>query len=346
MKNSIISNTSSILHALEMLEKGVDNNYTLFVVEGGSGRLRGTLTDGDIRRHLINNGLVSDVVELAMNRHFKAIHEGEPTFIAHLHQLKDIGIRVIPILDKDDNIVSVIDLVHYKSHLPIDAVLMAGGKGERLRPLTEKIPKPLVPIGNKAIIDYNIERLISYGVKSIYVTVNYLKEQLEEHFSQPKQGLKIECVREPRYLGTMGGIQFVKEFNNDIILVMNSDLFTNIDYEDFYLHFIEHNADMSVAAVPYSISIPYGIFDLDGRDIKGISEKPIYNYYANAGIYLIRKSVLKYISKDKFFNATDFIDVLIENNLKVIRFPITGYWIDIGQHADLKKAEELVKHLK
>lgn len=128
MKNSIISNTSSILHALEMLEKGVDNNYTLFVVEGGSGRLRGTLTDGDIRRHLINNGLVSDVVELAMNRHFKAIHEGEPTFIAHLHQLKDIGIRVIPILDKDDNIVSVIDLVHYKSHLPIDAVLMAGGK--------------------------------------------------------------------------------------------------------------------------------------------------------------------------------------------------------------------------
>lgn len=346
MKNSIISNTSSILHALEMLEKGVDNNYTLFVVEGASGRLRGTLTDGDIRRHLINNGLVSDVVELAMNRHFKAIHEGEPTFIAHLHQLKDIGIRVIPILDKDDNIVSVIDLVHYKSHLPIDAVLMAGGKGERLRPLTEKIPKPLVPIGNKAIIDYNIERLISYGVKSIYVTVNYLKEQLEEHFSQPKQGLKIECVREPRYLGTMGGIQFVKEFNNDIILVMNSDLFTNIDYEDFYLHFIEHNADMSVAAVPYSISIPYGIFDLDGRDIKGISEKPIYNYYANAGIYLIRKSVLKYISKDKFFNATDFIDVLIENNLKVIRFPITGYWIDIGQHADLKKAEELVKHLR
>lgn len=346
MKNSIISNTSSILHALEMLEKGVDNNYTLFVVEGANGRLRGTLTDGDIRRHLINNGLVSDVVELAMNRHFKAIHEGEPTFIAHLHQLKDIGIRVIPILDKDDNIVSVIDLVHYKSHLPIDAVLMAGGKGERLRPLTEKIPKPLVPIGNKAIIDYNIERLISYGVKSIYVTVNYLKEQLEEHFSQPKQGLKIECVREPRYLGTMGGIQFVKEFNNDIILVMNSDLFTNIDYEDFYLHFIEHNADMSVAAVPYSISIPYGIFDLDGRDIKGISEKPIYNYYANAGIYLIRKSVLKYISKDKFFNATDFIDVLIENNLKVIRFPITGYWIDIGQHADLKKAEELVKHLR
>ena len=240
----------------------------------------------------------------------------------------------------------MIDLVHYKSHLPIDAVLMAGGKGERLRPLTEKIPKPLVPIGNKAIIDYNIERLISYGVKSIYVTVNYLKEQLEEHFSQPKQGLKIECVREPRYLGTMGGIQFVKEFNNDIILVMNSDLFTNIDYEDFYLHFIEHNADMSVAAVPYSISIPYGIFDLDGRDIKGISEKPIYNYYANAGIYLIRKSALKYISKDKIFNATDFIDVLIENNLKVIRFPITGYWIDIGQHTDLKKAEELVKHLR
>ena len=346
MKNCIIPNTCSVLHALEMLEKSADSNYTLFVVEGVNGRLKGTLTDGDIRRYLINKGSVSDIVEVAMNRYFKALHEGEPTFIAHLHQLKAKGIRIIPILNKNGCIINVIDLVHYKSHLPIDAVLMAGGKGERLRPLTEKIPKPLVPIGGKAIIDYNIERLISYGIKNIYVTVNYLKEQLEKHFSQPKQGLKIECIRETKYLGTMGSIQFIKEFDNDTILVMNSDLFTNIDYEDFYLHFIEHNADMSVAAVPYSVSIPYGIFDLAGRDIKGVREKPIYNYYANAGIYLIKKTALKYIFKDTFFNATDFIDVLLKHNLKVIRYPITGYWIDIGQHEDLKKAEELARHLK
>ena len=223
---------------------------------------------------------------------------------------------------------------------------MAGGKGERLRPLTEKTPKPLIKVGDKAIIDYNIERLISYGLKNISVTINYLGEQLEEHFSTPKNSIKVNCIREPKYLGTIGSIRFVKEFHNDTILVMNSDLFTNIDYEDFYLHFKEHDAEMSVAAVPYTVSVPYGIFELDGRNIQGIKEKPIYNYYANAGIYLIKKSALKYIPEDNFFNATDLIDELVKQQLKVIRFPITGYWIDIGQHSELKKAEELIKHMK
>ena len=134
-------------------------------------------------------------------------------------------------------------------------------------------------------------------------------------------------------------------FYNDAVLIMNSDLFTNIDYEDFYLHFREHDADMSVAAVPYSISVPYGIFELEGRNIEGVREKPTYNYYANAGIYLIKKEHLDKIPIDTFFNATDFMEMLIREKMKVVRFPITGYWIDIGKHEDYKKAQELVKHL-
>jgi NDP-sugar pyrophosphorylase family protein len=126
---------------------------------------------------------------------------------------------------------------------------------------------------------------------------------------------------------------------------MNSDLFTNINYEDFFLHFEENEADMSVAAVPYSVSVPYGIFNLNGRDILGIKEKPSYNYYANAGIYLIKRELLDLIPDNKFFNATDFMELLIARNHKVIRFPLTGYWIDIGKHEDYKKAQELVKHL-
>jgi NDP-sugar pyrophosphorylase family protein len=126
---------------------------------------------------------------------------------------------------------------------------------------------------------------------------------------------------------------------------MNSDLFTNINYEDFFLHFEENEADMSVAAVPYSVSVPYGIFNLNGRDILGIKEKPSYNYYANAGIYLIKRELLDLIPDNKLFNATDFMELLIARNHKVIRFPLTGYWIDIGKHEDYKKAQELVKHL-
>jgi NDP-sugar pyrophosphorylase family protein len=222
---------------------------------------------------------------------------------------------------------------------------MAGGKGERLRPLTEKTPKPLLPVGGKAIIDHNIDRLIANGVKHINVTVNYLGEQLEEHFAEPRGEVLVHTVREPKYLGTIGSIRFVKEFYNDTILVMNSDLFTNINYEDFFLHFKEHDAEMSVAAVPYTVSVPYRIFDLDARDIQGLVEKPTYNYYANAGIYLIKKSALDEIPEDTFFNATDLIEKLIAENKKVIRFPLNGTWIDIGNPQEYQKANELVKHL-
>ena len=151
---------------------------------------------------------------------------------------------------------------------------MAGGKGERLRPLTEKTPKPLLPVGDKAIIDYNVDNLIYHGIKHISVTVNYLKEQIEEHFATERDGVIVNCIREPRFLGTIGSLRFVEKFENDTILVMNSDLFTNIDLEDFYLHFFESGADMSAAAVPYSISVPYGVFNVNEENITGLTEKP------------------------------------------------------------------------
>lgn len=126
---------------------------------------------------------------------------------------------------------------------------------------------------------------------------------------------------------------------------MNSDLFTNIDYEDFFLHFQQHDAEMPVAAVPYNISIPFGILDLEGRDIKGLIEKPKYNYYANAGIYLIKKRALAEIPEDTFFHATHLIEKLISQAKKVIRYPLNGTWIGIGTHQEYAKAKDLVKHL-
>ena len=340
----IISEEASILEALRTINSiGNRDALTLFVVDSLN-TVIGTLTDGDIRRGLIKGfNLESSVKEIV--HHSFSYLKADSIDIRLIHEAKEKDIELLPILNNQKQIVDLVNLKKQKSYLPIDAVLMAGGKGERLRPLTDKMPKPLVKVGDKAIIDYNIDRLISYGVKHINVTVNYLGEQLEEHFSAPINGVKVETVREPNYLGTIGSIRFVKEFHHDTILVMNSDLFTNIDYEDFYLHFKEHDADMSVAAVPYDVSIPFGIFELDGRDIKGIKEKPSYHYYANAGIYLIKKDVLKYIPQNKFFNATDLIEKLIKQQMNVIRFPITGYWIDIGQHSELQKAEELIKHL-
>ena len=257
------------------------------------------------------------------------------------------GISLIPVLDSERHIVEVIDLTEYKSALPVDAVLMAGGKGERLRPLTLDTPKPLLKMGDKAIIDRNVDRLIDYGVRYISVTVNYLKEKIIDHYSVLKDNEhKIDCISEQQFLGTIGALKLIKKFYNDTILVMNSDLLTDIDYEDFYLHFKEHDAMMSAAAIPYTISVPYGIFNLEGRNIKGVTEKPVYNLYANAGIYLVKKEALNYIPDNQVFNATDLIETLVSNGKKVIRYPITGLWIDIGTPEEYKKAQDLIKHIK
>ena len=339
----IVKCDSTVVMALAAINEST--LLTVFVVDENN-VLVGTLTDGDVRRYLIHGGQLNDSVINAVNKSFSKIEKKDADTLKALKQFKAKGIKLVPVVNSKGEIDDVYDLVNYKSHLPIDAVLMAGGKGERLRPLTEKTPKPLLPVGDKCIIDHNVDRLISYGVKHISVTVNYLKEQIEEHYSKPRNGIKIETCREPKYLGTIGSIKFVEKFYNDAVLVMNSDLFTNIDYEDFYLHFKQHDAEMSVAAVPYDVSIPYGILDLDGRDIKGLLEKPKYNYYANAGIYLIKKSALAEIPNDMFFNATDLIEKLISENKKVVRYPLNGTWIDIGNPQEYQKAKDLVKHLR
>lgn len=338
----LIATTATIKDALVALDGASHEAQTLFVLDENE-RMVGTLTDGDIRRGIINGYLLTDKVSSIMHRDFKFLRNNY--FDAkQLKSFRERLIYFIPVLDEKNHIVDVCNLIKYKTILPVDAVLMAGGKGERLRPLTENTPKPLLLVGNKSIIDHNIDRLISYGIKNISVTVNYLKEQIEQHYEKPRNNIKIHCCQEPKFLGTMGSVKFVEHFNNDVVLVMNSDLFTNINYEDFYLHFKENDADMSVAAVPYSIAVPYGIFDLDGRDVKGIVEKPTYNYYANAGIYLIKQEMLSFIPDDTFFNAPDLIDLLISKKKKVIRFPLNGTWIDIGNPQEYAKANELVKH--
>lgn len=340
----LISEKSSLLDALKAINSihGGDP-MTLFVMSDDRAII-GSITDGDIRRCLISGKSLQTKIGDVANRNFTYIIASSYD-VSQIHTARGKGIELIPVLNDQMQIVEVVNLKKQKSFLPIDAVLMAGGKGERLRPLTEKTPKPLLPVGNKAIIDHNIDRLISYGIKNISVTVNYLKEQIEDHFREPRGEIKIGTVREPKYLGTIGSIRFVNEFHNDTILVMNSDLFTNINYEDFYLHFKEHGAEMSVAAVPYTVSVPYGIFDLEGRNIQGLIEKPTYNYYANAGIYLIKRSALDEIPEDTFFNATDLIEKLIAENKKVIRFPLNGTWIDIGNPQEYQKAKELVSHM-
>lgn len=341
---NLIHQDKTLLDGLSLINSLGKGPLVLLVLDG-SDRMVGTLTDGDSRRALISGASVNDKIEKIMHRNFNYIRVEDIDDVKEIKHQREMKMRLVPVLNKDNRIVEIINLESCKTRLPIDAVLMAGGKGERLRPLTEKTPKPLLKVGDKAIIDHNVDRLISYGINHINVTVNYLREQIEKHYAEPRNGVQVRTFREPKFLGTIGSIKFVDSFHNDTILVMNSDLFTNIDYEDFFLHFQLHDVEMSVAAVPYNVSIPYGILDLNGREIKGLIEKPKYNYYANAGIYLIKKSALAEIPDGEFFNATDLIEKLIAEGKKVIRYPLNGTWIDIGNPQEYEKAKDLVKHI-
>ena len=339
-----ISGKATIKDALQKINDISGEAQMLFVLSE-KGKVVATLSDGDIRRGLLSGHELFESINSIMHREFQYLVKNNLN-IRLIPIYREMGIQVLPILNEDGFLYKILNLTKQRSLLPIDAVIMAGGKGERLRPMTEKTPKPLLPVGDKAIIDHNVDRLIQYGIEHISVTTNYLAEQIESHYAQPRNEVQIQCIREPKFLGTAGAIRFVPKFYNDVVLLMNSDLFTDIDFEDMYLHFIGNDADMSIAAIPYTVSIPFGICDLDGRLVKGIVEKPTYNYYANAGIYMFRREIIDMIPKNEFYNATDLIDALVKSNKCVIRYPLNGTWIDVGTMSEYQKAQDLAKHQK
>jgi len=234
-----------------------------------------------------------------------------------------------------------------KTILPIDAVIMAGGEGTRLLPLTKDIPKPMLKIGGKPIMEYNVDLLKSYGISHVTLSVKYLKELIEEYYQDgASKELEISYITEDRPLGTIGAVKQIEEFHNNYVLVMNSDLLTNINLEQMFDELVSSEADMVVATVDYKVQIPYGIVESDGSRIKALVEKPTYTYYSNAGIYMFKKEIIEMIPDNSHFNATDLLEKLLENNHKVTHFPINSYWLDIGKHHDFEKAQKDVKNIK
>ena len=338
----IIRQDATVIEALRKLNNLSGRQMTLFATDS-TGRVTGTITDGDIRRALIDGHTLDDAVASIMHTAFIAFRGMHPD-ITDIREIRRRQVTLVPHLNDDGTIKRIYDFSVYHSILPIDAVVMAGGRGERLRPLTLETPKPLLPVGDRCIIDYNIEALARNGITDISVTVNYLAEQIEQHFEKPVGGVKVRCVREPKKLGTIGSAKLVEGLENDNVLVMNSDLLTTINYEDLFLFHAEQNADMTIAAVPYMVSVPFAILHSENCRVTGLEEKPTYNYYANAGIYIIKRRLIDKIPDDCVFDATDLIELIIKEGGKVVYHPIDGIWLDIGSPDDFRHAQEIVRN--
>lgn len=331
------------LRALDLLKDFVSR--TLFVVNN-SHMLVGTLTDGDIRRGLLSGLEISQTIELFMNSNFKFLKSSQDN-IAIIKEYKRNGIQLVPLIDDNFQLLEVIDLTKTKTLLPVTALIMAGGRGERLSPFTDTCPKPMLKVGNKPIIEHNIDRLIACGISEIFISVKYLKEQIMDYFGNgSSKGIKINYIEENVALGTLGALSMMENFSYQDLLVMNSDLLTNIDFEDFFSFYKECNACMVLASIPYVVNVPYAVLDTNGSSVRSFSEKPTYTYYSNGGIYLLKASLKKYVTKGSFYNATDMMDSLIHDEKHhLIHYPLLGYWLDIGKHQDFIKAQEDIKHI-
>lgn len=343
-KQNIIPADWTVKQALEKLNDiGIPSNV-LYVVDG-NGKLLGSLTDGDIRRGLLKDGDLKSAVLAVMNADCQRAVRSEINS-AFVRNCLAKGIQSVPVIGEEGQIIDIVALGSYKDFIPVDAVIMAGGKGERLLPLTKEKPKPLLEVGDKPIIEHNIDRLIQFGVQHIKISVNYLADQLVQYFGNGEsKNIQIEYLHEEKALGTIGSLGYANSFEHDVVLVMNSDLLTNIEFGDFYHRFMASGADMAVATTPHYVDLPYGIIEFNHDRVSALKEKPRYEYFANAGIYLMKRDVLGLLPKGEYYNATDLLERLLMEGRKVIHYPILGYWLDIGRMSDYMKAQEDIKFI-
>lgn len=335
-----VATDATLLQALGRLHDLPSGASMTLIALDADGHVCGTVTDGDLRRGLLRGLPLTAPVAEVMYRDFGHIDAGGGADnVEAIRSLRRRGIRLIPVTDTQGCLTEILDTAVTPTRLPISAILMAGGKGERLRPLTLTTPKPLLPVGGRAIIDYNILALRRAGVDDIAVTVNYLGHMLEEHF----KGSGVRTVRETEPMGTLGSAALCGIRPEGDTIVMNADLLTTIPLEEFYLHHRREEADITIAAIPYNVSVPYAILTTEGQAVRGLEEKPSYSYYANAGIYLISNRLLSQLPSTGRTDATDFIESALEQGRRVSYFPLSGTWIDIGSPADYAHACELME---
>ena len=334
----LLKPTSTVQTALEVIDKGA---MKIALVVDDEKKLIGTLSDGDIRRALLGDAtLESDIGDIYFkNPTFANINDSKESIIQKALRKQ---IYQIPIVDNDGKLVKIEELSNL---LKTDAkhnrvVLMAGGLGTRLRPLTQDTPKPLLKVGNKPILETIIENFAKYGFVNITISVNYKADMIKEYFGDGSTlGVNIDYIEESKRLGTAGALSLIKERPQEPFFVMNADLLTNVNFEHLLdFHLLEHSV-ATMCVREYDYQVPYGVIETDGSLITSIKEKPVHKFFVNAGIYTLSPQVFEYIPKDEFYDMPTLFEDIIADNLKSVSFPIHEYWLDIGRMEEFEQAQ-------
>jgi dTDP-glucose pyrophosphorylase/CBS domain-containing protein len=309
-------------------------------------KLLGTITDGDIRRAILSGKDLDQPASTLLvgpKGQYRApltAPVGTPDTDL-LRMMNKSSLRHIPILDKKGRVVDVVllgDLIK-EYELPLTAVVMAGGLGTRLRPLTEKLPKPMLPVGDRPLLELMIKQLRRAGIHRVNLTTHYKGEVIADHFGDGRNfGVEIRYVKEDHPLGTAGALSLL-DVSNEPLLVINGDLLTHVDFRAMLDFHREYRGDMTMAVREYEFRVPYGVVETDGVTITGISEKPLVRHFINAGIYLLNPEIRQYIPNGQACDMPDLISRLVAERRRVVSFPVREYWLDIGQVEDYKRAQ-------
>lgn len=311
-------------------------------------RLVGTITDGDVRRAMLARMDLDEPLRLVLERKADTPFARPITAPVgadrnvYLQLLKSHGVLHLPLVDPEGRVVDLVTMDEFlpRELLPVHAVVMAGGKGSRLHPLTEDTPKPMLKIGDQPLLEIIIRQLCEAGIRQVKVATHHKPEKIEEHFQDGKRfGVEISYVEEDRPLGTGGGLGLMTTPNQPT-LVINGDILTQVDFRAMVAFHKEHQADLTVAVRRYDVQVPYGVVECEGPVVKGISEKPAIGFFVNAGIYLLDPIAYRYIPSNEHFNMTDLIQRLVADSRSVVSFPIREYWLDIGEHAEYERAKQ------
>lgn len=338
----LIQSESPLLLAISRLsaDAEADGRQPALFVCGNKDKLEGIITDAHIREALAKGyASLTDPVGSFAGRDFPAIMPPD-TGGAALRAARRMGLRIVPLLDETQRLIRFVDPAGTFALLPLDVVLMAGGMGRRLQPLTRDLPKPLLPVLGKTLLEHNLDRLQRYGIPEFFISVHHLAHKISGQLGDgASRGLQIHYVTEQQPLGTIGALSLIDTFKHGQVLVMNADLLSTFDAEAFFLEFQRLQADILIATAPYRIAVPYGVLDIGPQgQVQGLHEKPHLNQWINAGIYLIRRELLSMIPRDKAYDATELIQQAIQKGKRVFSWPLLEYWMDIGSPEDYARA--------